>query len=95
MKGTELYSWVQGDQWCFSLLRGTNRLKAVDEIRDPGMTLVGLDELEAALAKLPPGEWVVVANHHVPQATVALPESMRERIGLACESHGLKWLGGG
>ena len=32
MKGYELYSWPVEDEWHFTLITGTNRLKTVEEI---------------------------------------------------------------
>jgi hypothetical protein len=32
MKGYELYSWQTNNQWYFTLITGTNRLKSLDEI---------------------------------------------------------------
>ena len=32
MKGYELYSWQVGDDWHFTLITGTNRLKTLEEI---------------------------------------------------------------
>jgi hypothetical protein len=32
MKGYELYSWQTNNQWYFTLITGTNRLKTLDEI---------------------------------------------------------------
>jgi hypothetical protein len=59
MKGWELYSWpVDGGAWRFALLGGTNRAKTVDEIREPGGELHGVDELLAQLDRLPAGEFV-------------------------------------
>lgn len=31
-KGFELYSWKENNEWNFSLLKGTNRLKTCDEV---------------------------------------------------------------
>ena len=31
----ELYSWKDGDQWCFSVKFGTNRHKTLDEVKNP------------------------------------------------------------
>ncbi len=58
MKGYELYSWRENDQWKFSLLAGTNRLKTLDEIKVAGTTLSGVDALISTLEKVPSGQYV-------------------------------------
>ncbi len=68
MKGYELYSWHAGDGWRFTLITGTNRTKAYDEITAEGdnvtaegwvkITVTGGDALKAVLARLPRGEFV-------------------------------------
>ena len=64
MKGYELYSWQNGDQWVFTLMTGTNRLKTLAEIttapdseRADSLIKVsarGIAELESLLSRLPP-----------------------------------------
>ena len=67
MKGYELYSWKSGTAWRFTLITGTNRLKAWGEITSPEtivegdwikITVEGVPALKAALGKLPPGTHV-------------------------------------
>jgi hypothetical protein len=66
MKGYELYSWREGDEWQFKLIIGTNRTKTLREIvnhTDEISELVdihvtGVDALLTLLHKLPGGESV-------------------------------------
>ena len=51
MKGYELYSWQEGDQWKFSLLIGTNRDKTLEEIKSADVVLADVDALLATLEK--------------------------------------------
>jgi hypothetical protein len=69
MKGYELYSWPQDNQWRFTLITGTNRNKTTDEIvtgenyiSESGwikITTSGTDGLKDVLSKLQPGEFVL------------------------------------
>jgi hypothetical protein len=66
MKGYELYSWQEEDEWHFTLISGTNRAKATAEIVAPiyivsedgwvQLHVVGLDEIKDVLGRLPTGE---------------------------------------
>ncbi|MBN1856569.1 MAG: hypothetical protein JW846_06435 [Dehalococcoidia bacterium] len=66
LKGYELYSWVEGDQWHFTLITGTNRNKSIDEVtatsigvREDGFVqlhIVGIEALNSVLGSLPTGE---------------------------------------
>jgi hypothetical protein len=58
MKGYELYSWLDGSQWKFSLLLGTNREKSLEEIKSKGNVLIGMDALKSTLEKVPAGQYV-------------------------------------
>ncbi|MGA1871802.1 MAG: hypothetical protein ACMUJM_25020 [bacterium] len=55
MKGYELYSWPIGDEWYFSLLPGTNRLKSSEEILSIGSDI---DSIKSKLGQLPEGEYI-------------------------------------
>jgi hypothetical protein len=67
-KGYELYSWQEAGEWHFTLITGTNRNKLVEEIvsteniiSEAGwikIHVIGVDEIKAVMAKLPPGESV-------------------------------------
>lgn len=57
MKGFELYSWMEGAEWRFSLLFGTNRLKFCPEVRHPKAAKT-FEQLEQALRELQSAEHV-------------------------------------
>lgn len=69
MKGYELYSWLAGDDWHFTLITGTNRLKTLEEITlgedvvTPdgwvSINVVGVDALKKVLTRLPPDEEIL------------------------------------
>jgi hypothetical protein len=93
MKGWELYSWSSGcaspDGTCFALLVGTNRLKAIDEIKRYPLTL---RLLEGELGKLATGDeifWRAPASDFtLPDPTQAASDPLRRaeatihRLGL-------------
>ncbi len=68
MKGYEIYSWSEDNQWHFTLITGTNRNKTLEEIvshddfiSEEGWVkvhVVGLDAIETVLSKIPQGEEV-------------------------------------
>ncbi|HEY94546.1 MAG TPA: hypothetical protein G4O15_06360 [Dehalococcoidia bacterium] len=66
MKGYELYSWREGDEWQFKLITGTNRTKTLQEIVNNtdeisefvDIRVTGVDALLTLLHKLPDGESV-------------------------------------
>ena len=83
MKGYELYSRVEGTVWHFTLITGTNRSKTVDEIwfdenfiSEVGfirISVVGVDAINAALAKLPRDESVLwMSSFQEPAGEVAV-----------------------
>ncbi len=89
MKGYELYSWPQNGRWHFTLITGTNRNKALEEvisdedfISETGWVkvhVVGVDAIKAVLAKLREGEnilWLSGLRGQTPQrpVDVTLPE---------------------
>jgi hypothetical protein len=67
-KGYELYSWKDGQEWYFTLITGTNRLKRHNEIVSTESFLTetdwvklsvrGTENLESVLSQLPDGETV-------------------------------------
>jgi hypothetical protein len=67
-KGYELYSWQQDAEWHFTLITGTNRNKTIEEVLSPvplvvsdgwvHIHAVGVEEITAALSRLPVGEHV-------------------------------------
>jgi hypothetical protein len=58
LKGWELYSWPNGDDYNYSLLIGTNRLKNYEEVISNEITVYGIDSLKLLLAKLPEDEYI-------------------------------------
>jgi hypothetical protein len=68
MKGYELYSWEDIDQWHFTIITGTNRVKTVEEITSEedfisetgwvNIHVVGVEAVKDVLIKLPQGESV-------------------------------------
>ncbi|UCD09382.1 MAG: hypothetical protein JSU79_01695 [Dehalococcoidales bacterium] len=66
MKGYELYSWREGDEWRFKLITGTNRTKTLQEIVSNtdeisefvDIRVTGMDALLTLLHKIPDGESV-------------------------------------
>jgi hypothetical protein len=66
LKGYELYSWLQNNQWHFTLITGTNRNKTLEEIISPDdyiseagwvqIQVTGIEAIKKVLNKLPQGE---------------------------------------
>jgi hypothetical protein len=72
MKGYELYSWQADDEWHFTLITGTNRMKTPEEITtgEDEVTADGwvkirvqvTDAIQEVLSRLPAGEEVFWAG---------------------------------
>ena len=91
-KGYELYSWPaeQGDEWRFTLITGTNRLKTHEEIvsaenivSESGWvkaSVSGTEALKAVLDQLPRGEIVIWISEDwleqvgMPAGSIRLPD---------------------
>ncbi len=68
MKGYELYSWQDDGGWHFTLITGTNRNKALEEITSGdnyvsetgwvNIHCTGEEAIKTVLGKVPPGEWI-------------------------------------
>jgi hypothetical protein len=58
LKGWELYSWQNGNDYNYSLLIGTNRLKTYEEVISNEITVYGIDSFKLLLAKLSEGEYI-------------------------------------
>ncbi len=66
MKGYELYSWYEGEDWHFTLITGTNRNKTFEEITSTinivkgwvSVHIIGTEALKSVLSKIPEGEFV-------------------------------------
>lgn len=86
MKGYELYSWQAGGQWNFSILVGTNREKTLEEIKSAGVTLTGVEELVAALKRMPAGQYITWTSRE----TLSFPPAeIIEQVEKLCEEQGL------
>ncbi len=63
MKGYELFSWLSGGTWNFTLVTGTNRLKSFEELMSPEnvygdqglvkISVSGVEEIKKVLDRLP------------------------------------------
>lgn len=86
MKGYELYSWQEGNQWKFSLLVGTNREKSLEEVKSADSVFSGVDGLIAALRRIPAGQYITWTS----KETLSFPPGdIIEQIEKACEEQGL------
>jgi len=56
MKGWELYSWPNNDDWNYSILEGTNRVKSYDEVTSNSIVVSGKAPLKQLLDKFPENE---------------------------------------
>jgi hypothetical protein len=86
MKGYELYSWQEGDQWNFALLVGTNREKTLEEIKAEKTALRGVDALTEALEQMPAGQYITWSSRE----TLSFPpDDIIEQIEKVCADQGL------
>jgi hypothetical protein len=86
MKGYELYSWQEGNQWTFSLLVGTNREKTLEEIKSTDILLSGVDELKSVLETIPSGQYITWSSRE----TLSFPpDDLLKQIEQTCEDQGL------
>jgi hypothetical protein len=90
MKGYELFSWKQNNQWHFTLTTGTNRYKTIEEIASTTniitqdgwvhLHVVGVEEINNILSRLPRSEDILwLSKLHIEQTerqkfTITLPE---------------------
>ncbi len=58
MKGWELYSWPNGNDWNYSILVGTNRTKSYSEVTKNKIIVFGIDSLKMLLDKFPENEYL-------------------------------------
>lgn len=58
MKGWELYSWPEGNDWKYSILPGTNRAKSYKEVTANKTTVAGKDSLKLMLDQFPANEYI-------------------------------------
>jgi hypothetical protein len=80
LKGYELYSWEEDNQWHFTLITGTNRTKTMEEITSKEdfisetgwvkIQVVGADAIKDVLSRLPQSESVSWCDElHIGQIT--------------------------
>lgn len=62
MKGWELYSWPNGNDWNYSILGGTNRTKSYKEVTTNTFIVAGKDSLKMLLDKIPDNEFIFWAG---------------------------------
>jgi hypothetical protein len=86
MKGYELYSWQDGNEWNFSLLVGTNREKTLDEIKEAKTILRGVDALTSALGQMPTGQYITWSSR---ETLSYPPDDIIEQVKQGCEDKGL------
>jgi hypothetical protein len=86
MKGYELYSWQDAGQWNFSLLVGTNRAKTLDKIKAANTALHSVDELTAALERMPTGQYITWSSG---EALSFPPDDVIAQIEKVCTDRGL------
>lgn len=98
MKGYELYSWQADDEWHFTLITGTNRMKTPEEIttgEDEAtadgwvkISVQGTDAIKDVLSRLPAGEDVFWAGvEWTPDDGFTLPpQDTVDAIREYCES---------
>jgi hypothetical protein len=87
MKGYELYSWQDGNQWVFSLLVGTNREKTLDEIKSSDTILSDVSALTTKLETVPPGQYVTWLSR---KPLSFPPSDIIKQIEKVCQDQGLK-----
>ena len=86
MKGYELYSWQDGNEWKFSILVGTNREKTLDEIKSANIVLSNVDELKSILEQIPAGQYITWLS----KETLSFPpQEVIKQIQQTCEEKGL------
>ncbi|HSJ86545.1 MAG TPA: hypothetical protein VK909_04990 [Anaerolineales bacterium] len=86
MKGYELYSWQEANQWDFSLLVGTNREKTLDEIKSVDTVLLDVDALLSTLEKVPPGQYITWSS----KETLSFPpDNIIKQVEQVCKDKGL------
>lgn len=82
-KGREIHGRYANGAWRFAILPGTNRPKSGEEI-EKALSIDGIDALAAAVAALPPGEFLSFA------ADAAAPEPEVERARAAARAAAAK-----
>jgi len=87
MKGYELYSWSENNQWHFTLITGTNRVKSLEEIISDKNTVTsdgwvkisvqGVDSIQNILKGLPQHEEIFwISKQWLRQAQIQADQIM-------------------
>ena len=88
-KGVELYSWKTNEnQWVFTLLNGTNRIKSARVIKESKNQLKDTASLKQALRNLAKNEqiyWI-----HKPEGFGLPPEALKKEILTAAKQAEVK-----
>lgn len=104
LKGYELYSWQEGNEWHFTLITGTNRNKTAEEVlsREPLATgegwvhvhAAGIDEVKAVLSRVPEAEYVIWFSQFYGEGGEAIalpPRSIIEDVSAHATQRGLNF----
>jgi hypothetical protein len=86
MKGYELYSWQENDQWKFSLLIGTNREKTLDEIKSSDMAILSVETLLTLLNTFPSGQTI---SWSLKETLTFPPQDIISQIEQTCKDTGI------
>ena len=86
MKGYELYSWQEGNQWKFSLLVGTNREKTLEEIKSSQLIFTGVDAVISTLKTVPGGQTITWSSK---ESLSLPPDEILEQVVQVCKDQGL------
>ncbi|UCG83187.1 MAG: hypothetical protein JSW38_13665 [Dehalococcoidia bacterium] len=104
LKGYELYSWEEDNQWHFTLITGTNRTKTMEEITSKEdyisetgwvkIHVVGADAIKDVLSRLPENEPVFWCDELYIGQTTGInlqlpPEQIIDTIEKYAEQHSL------
>jgi hypothetical protein len=105
MKGYELYSWQVDDQWHFTLVIGTNRVKSIEEIISNEnmvtadgwvkISVQGADAIQTILSGLPPHEEIFWADslaqgQNQANAITLPPQEIIDMVQEYCKQSGLE-----
>jgi hypothetical protein len=86
MKGYELYSWQDGNQWKFSILVGTNREKSTEEIKSAEVVLFSVDALQSKLEEIPAGQYITWSSK---ESLSLPPQDIIQQVEQTCKDQGL------
>ena len=106
MKGYELYSWQKDDNFVYTLLPGTNRIKTFEEIsgdnkieeEGEGFTSISYNDLKVVITKLPDDElifweganWIELAWGSNPNNICLPSEKVQNDLLKYCNEHNVR-----